>query len=194
MNLSSIFQPVFRPPPPPAAIPSRPPARQAPAAAPRQTPAQHARNVDSFQRSATTPGTRELAQKLNPAGNPKYLKHDGNTYCNVYTQDFMKARGVTLPQKTANDTSAWLHSDAGKKAGWRQATAAEAQAAVNAGGNALVTSTHNPHGHIAPVVEGRLNADGSPNISNAGSKNFNIGPATDSPAFRRPNTEYWIHD
>ena len=53
-------------------------------------------------------------------------------------------------------------------------------------------STHNPHGHIAPIIEGNL-TNGAPTISNAGSRNFNVGPSTQSPSFQRPNTEYWVH-
>lgn len=183
MNLSIFQSPIVRPPPPPPLQTRAPAARQ---------PAAPARALDTFTPAGATPGTRELAQRLNPAGNPKYLRHDGNTYCNVYTQDFMKARGVKLPSLTANDTSAWLHSSKGAEAGWKKVSAEDAQKAVNSGGNALVTSTHNPHGHIAPIVEGNL-SNGAPTISNAGSKNFNIGPSTQSPAFQRPNTEYWVH-
>ena len=187
MNLSSIFQsPVVRPPPPPPQLQARPPAVRAPAV-------QQSRALDTFTASSKTLSTTQLAQKLNPAGNPKYLPHDHNTYCNVYSQDFMKARGVKLPELTANKTSEWLHSKAGAAAGWRQVSAGEAQRAVNSGANGLVTSVHNPHGHIAPILEGNL-TNGAPTISNAGSKNFNVGPSTDSPAFRRPNTEYWVHD
>ena len=187
MNLSTIFQsPAIRPPPP--AIPTRAPVARQPSSNPAGS-----RAVDSFTPARSATGTRELAQRLNPAGNPKYLPHGGNTYCNVYSQDFMRARGVTLPQKTANDTSAWLHSKAGAAAGWRQVSGAEAQRVVNSGGNGLVTNTHNPHGHIAPIVEGTL-TNGAPTISNAGSANFNIGPSTRSPAFQRPNTEYWVHN
>jgi hypothetical protein len=174
----------------PAAAPVRAPVRQA------QT---QTRPVDTFTpaaataRSGTTPSTLDTVRRLDPEHNPKYLRHDGNTYCNVYTQDFMRARGVTLPRVTANATSEWLHSPAGRAAGWRPATAAEAQRVVNGGGNGLVTSTHNPHGHIAPIVQGTL-TNGAPTISNAGSANFNVGPSTRSSSFRRPNTEYWVRD
>ncbi len=189
MNLTSSFQsPVIRPPMPMPQFQAKAPVARQPSAQPGSQ-----RAVDTFSPSRAATGTRELAQRLNPEANPKYVPHGGNTYCNVYTQDFMRARGVNLPQRTANDTSAWLHSKAGAAAGWRQVSAAEAQRVVNSGGNGLVTSTHNPHGHIAPIVEGTL-TNGAPTISNAGSANFNIGPSTRSPAFRRPNTEYWVHD
>ena len=137
----------------------------------------------------------DVVQRLNPAGNPKYLPHDGNTYCNVFTQDVVRARGITdFPQANANNTHQWLGQQ-GASHGWRQVSGEEAQAAVNAGAVGVVTH-ENPsgHGHIAPIIEGQT-VSGAPMIANAGSNNFNSGPATRSLAFTNPSTtHYWVHD
>lgn len=138
--------------------------------------------------------SRDVVTRLNPEQNPRYLPHSGNTYCNVFTQDVMRERGVTdFPRTTANGTNTWLH-DHGAEHGWRQVSGDEAQAHVNAGGVGLV-SRANPsgHGHIAPIIEGDAQ-NGMPMIANAGSNNFNAGPASRSLAFRQSGTEFWVRD
>jgi len=128
--------------------------------------------------------------------NPRYQPRNGNTYCNVYTQDFMRARGIPegdFPRALANTTHDWLNNQ-GSRHGWRQVSGEEAQAHVNGGGVGLV-SRANPggHGHIAPIIEGQT-TNGAPMISNVGSRNFAAGPATQSGAFRQSGTEFWIHE
>ncbi|MBL8949285.1 MAG: hypothetical protein JNK82_00815 [Myxococcaceae bacterium] len=160
--------------------------------------------ADSFTpaRAGGTPSF-DVARRLGPETNPRYQKRDitgdgkPETFCNWYTQDFMRARGLSqsqFPNMSANDTNRWLNSSAGRNAGWRKVSAEEAQRHVNDGGVGLV-SRHNPrgHGHIAPIVEGQTQ-NGYPMISNVGSRNFLRGPANQSPAFRNSNTEYWVHD
>lgn len=148
------------------------------------------------QTRAPTGSSREITQRLDPMHNPRYQPRNGNTYCNVFTQDFMRERGVPsrdFPHALANDTNDWFHNQ-GARHGWRQVSGEEAQSFVNGGGTAVV-SRKNPsgHGHIAPIIEGQTEG-GAPRISNVGSRNFAEGPATQSPAFRRSGTEYWVYD
>lgn len=114
--------------------------------------------------------------------NKKYLPHDGNTYCNVYTQDVMEAMGAHIPENMrANDIYKWLGSEKGKQEGWHEATAYEAQMAANAG-QPTVASWYNPDGgsgHVAvvrPYDNGEtFNAKDpyrSVVVSNAGKSNF----------------------
>lgn len=143
---------------------------------------------DGFQPAASA------TQRLDPMHNYRATR-DGNTYCNYFTQDYMKLRGVqNFPQMTANDTNQWLNSRSGQRAGWRQVTGQQAEDFVNNGGVGLVSSP-NPggHGHIAPIIEGQA-VNGEPIIANAGSQNFASGPDTASPAFRRQNTQFFIYD
>ena len=136
----------------------------------------------------------DATQYLDPMHNYLPTK-DGSTYCNYFTQDYMKLRGVkNFPAMTANDTNQWLNSKQGAAAGWKAVSGQQAQDFVNKGGVAVVSSP-NPsgHGHIAPIIEGTT-TNGEPTIANAGSNNFAAGPDTASPAFRRANTQFFIYD
>lgn len=144
--------------------------------------------------TGSTP-SRDVVGRLDPEHNPRYLPHNGSTFCNVFTQDYMTARGVTdFPHRMANATNDWLNNE-GAQHGWRQVSGQEAQDFVNAGGVGLVSRRNpsGPHGHIAPIIEGD-SVNGMPMIANAGSRNFNSGPASQSGAFRRSGTEFWVHD
>jgi hypothetical protein len=155
--------------------------------------------ADTFSRvggnSPATDTVRRLGPTTNARYQPRVVNGERQTYCNVFTADYMRARGLNerqFPQQLANDTNRWLNSPAGRAQGWRQVSAQEAQNHVNQGGIGLV-SRRNPsgHGHIAPIIEGQV-TNGYPQISNVGSRNFVSGPANQSPAFRNANTQYWI--
>lgn len=151
-------------------------------------------------RSAPTGATpsKDVTDRLNPENrNGRYWPRNGETYCNFFTQDFMRARGVPsrdFPPGMANDHNRWLNSSEARNRGWREVTGEEAQRHVNGGGVGVV-SRLNPggHGHIAPIIEGTTR-DGAPAIANVGSRNFNQGHSTDSPAFRRAGTQFFIYD
>jgi hypothetical protein len=153
--------------------------------------------ADTFSKSGPTGATpaRDTTRKLGPTTNPKYQPRGGETYCNIFTHDYMQKRGLSekeFPMKLANDTAKWLKTPDAAKQGWKQVSAQEAQDWVNKGGVGLVSRYNaNGHGHIAPIVEGQTQG-GYPMISNVGSKNFDYGPASQSPAFKAGPTTYWI--
>ncbi len=153
----------------------------------------HRANLSNYHADSFTPA-RSATARLDPMHNYRATK-DGATYCNYFTQDYMKLRGVQgFPSLTANQTNAYFNSAAGQRAGWRAVTGQQAQDFVNQGGVGVVSSP-NPghHGHIAPIIEGTA-VNGEPQIANAGSDNFAAGPDTASSAFRRPNTQFFIYN
>lgn len=141
--------------------------------------------------------------------NPRYARRNGNTYCNIYAWDVTRAMGAELPhwrrhdgtpaepfergayEMNANGTARWLNEH-GEQYGWRQVSAAEAQAHANRGGPA-VAIRENPGGigHVAVVRPGEM-TDRGPCIAQAGSRNFNEGHAGD--VWRRSTPQYWVHD
>ncbi len=150
-------------------------------------------NLSGYHQDGFSPAS-SATKYLDPMHNYRATK-DGSTYCNFFTQDYLKLRGVkNFPQMNANDTNQWLNSRQGANAGWRQVSGQQAEDFVDQGGVGLVSSP-NPHGHghIAPIIEGQT-VNGEPQIANAGSQNFAAGPDTASPAFRRPNTQFFIYD
>jgi hypothetical protein len=150
---------------------------------------------DTFSKVGGNSPATATVRKLGPTTNPKYQPRNGNTYCNVFTHDYMRARGLSekqFPLQLANDTNKWLKSSSAAKQGWKQVSAEEAQRFVNNGGIGLVSRLNRGgHGHIAPILEGQTQG-GYPAISNVGSRNFLSGHAGDSPAFRAGPTSYWI--
>jgi hypothetical protein len=156
--------------------------------------------VDSFVGATPSGPALDTARQLNPMNpNGRYWPRDGQTFCNFYTQDTLRARGVPdgdFVQRRANETHDWLKSPAAAQRGWRSVSADEAQRFVNGGGVGLAVNTNpdrNRSGHIAPIVEGQV-VNGYPTISNAGSDNFLSGSAERSAAFRRAGTEYYVYD
>jgi hypothetical protein len=151
--------------------------------------------ADTFsQVGGNNPATSTVRQ-LGPTTNPEYQPRDGNTYCNIFTHDYMRARGLSeqeFPLQLANNTNMWLQSSAAAEQGWKQVSAEEAQRFVNSGGIGLASRFNSAgHGHIAPIIEGQTEG-GYPAISNVGATNFLFGHAGDSPSFVAGPTTYWI--
>lgn len=143
--------------------------------------------------------------------NPRYARRNGNTYCNIYAWDVTRAMGAELPhwrrqdgspaepfergawEMNANGTARWL-SEHGERHGWRQVSAAEAQAHAN-GGAPAVAIRENPDGigHVAVVRPGEM-TDRGPCIAQAGGRNFNEGHVRDVWRNSRRQPQYWVHD
>jgi hypothetical protein len=159
---------------------------------------------DTFERGtgARTP-SMDAARRTNPMSQRYLRRRDGTTFCNQYTQDYLRNRGLQrgqFPQgMVANQMHRWFGSAEGQRQGWRQVSAAEAQRHVNAGGVGVASWYNNTPrrgrpdgrapGHVAPIVEGNLRG-GQPTISNAGRTNFMEGSVAQGFGRRQPT--YWI--
>ncbi len=144
------------------------------------------------------------------ANNPRYTPKGNDTYCNIFAWDVTRAMGATLPhwvfpggepaeykangayELNANAGHRWLNED-GAKYGWRQVSAAEAQALANQGHPTVVSydSLSSAPGHIAVVRPGQLNANG-PTIAQAGATNTNFAHVKDT--FGNKPVQYWVND
>ncbi len=139
--------------------------------------------------------------------NPRYARREGNTYCNIFAWDVTRAMGAEIPhwvdgagnptgvgqgrELDANGGHRWLEQH-GPRHGWREVSAAEAQALANQG-HPTVASWNNPGGigHIAVVRPGEDNGRG-PAIAQAGASNFNNGHVRDS--FGNAPVKYFVND
>ncbi|MCK6508532.1 chitosanase [Myxococcota bacterium] len=151
-----------------------------------------------------------VIDQFNVESNRRYQKNhqgQGETYCNIFAWDVTKAMGAEIPhwvdgngnptglgqgrELNANAGHDWLVNH-GPRHGWRQVSAAEAQAAAN-NGQPAVASWKNPGGigHIGVVRPGEMR-NGSPAAAQAGGRNFEDGHISDG--FGRAQPTYFIHD
>ena len=128
---------------------------------------------------------------VNPMA-PKYLPHAGSTFCNLFAEDVTAKMGAPLPRVLADDLYKWLDSSAGKNAGWKPLSAAEAQKAANLG-HPTVAVYYNPsgHGHIAMVRPGQMAGPNNPATAQAGGVNFLHGHERDG--FGSLPVKYYSH-
>jgi hypothetical protein len=132
--------------------------------------------------------------RINPMS-PKYMPHNGSTFCNVFAEDVTKAMHAPLPRMMANDLHNWLKSPAGKRAGWDQISAKAAQHRANEG-QPTVAVWHNDagvHGHIAMVRPGHMAGPGNPATAQAGARNFLHGHMRDGFGSAHP-VLYFTHE
>jgi hypothetical protein len=155
--------------------------------------------------------------------NPRYEGRDDNTYCNIFIWDVTRAMGAEIPhwvdaagspisdiesyqddgnsegtELNANAVCAWL-AEQGGEAGWRIASAEQAQQAANQG-HPAVAAWPNPGqtGHVAMVRPGEYSATDGPLLAQSGSTNANALRASE--AFRdgfgsqENPVVYYVHD
>ena len=146
---------------------------------PQYTNSEGKRNPDAYD---------VVINQLNVENNRRYLPRKGETFCNIFAQDVTAAMGCPLPRKCANEIYDWLGGSKGKKAGWKEVTASEAQKRANAG-YPTVMSLHWPeHGHVQMVRPNRTGANYVV-IAQAGSHNYNYGKVDG-----RNGKKYYTHD
>ena len=135
----------------------------------------------------------------------------GVTWCNIFAWDVTKAMGAEIPHwydpvtgeptavgaKGAKEMGTtgmnqWM-DQFGSKFGWREMTAAEAQAAANSGKPTVALST----GHVAMVVPSESGYNPIPNgprITQAGASNFENGTTKGGFGREYSQVRYFTHD
>ena len=136
---------------------------------------------------------KNTIKNMHVTTNPEYLRHDGNTYCNIFVMDTAKKLGIPLPEfldwnkdgkiddyLNANEAVSWLDGSynrggakTGVDMGWKQVSQAEAaQMAQN--GSFVVAGWTNPNlskpGHMA-IVRPESTANNI-RIAQAGANNY----------------------
>ncbi len=97
--------------------------------------------------------------------NPRYRATTGDTYCNIFAQDVVRALGYELPWGRANDLGFWLMTSGA----WQPLSSSRAQAWANEGKPALaawINPDSTRPGHVAVLRPGGL-------IAQAGATNYN---------------------
>ncbi|GAB3776617.1 WXG100 family type VII secretion target [Spirosoma horti] len=144
--------------------------------------------------------------------NPRHLKFQGNTFCNIFLWDVTRAMGAEIPhwvsakdeiaipfsegarEITINAGVDWLQKH-GPSHGWQLTTDKGAQDNANLGKPAVVV-WKNPiiggHGHTAVIRPGSLTVKG-PIIAQAGGINFNMGHLKDGFG-TKSSVKYYRHD
>ena len=151
--------------------------------------------------------------------NPRYAVNKdgtGDTYCNIFMWDVTRAMGAEIPhyvdadtlearywpdvsgakELNANGIYDWLFKK-GSDYGWKQVTAAEAQALAN-GGSPVVTAWKNPSGHghvqvVAPSRDGSYDETRGVAIAQAGRRLFSYGYITNVYSESLGEVVYFAH-
>ena len=142
---------------------------------------------------------KSTIKSMHVTTNPEYLRHNGNTYCNIFVMDTAKKLGIPLPEfldwnkdgkiddfLDANESISWLNGSynrggakTGVDMGWKQVSQAEA-AQMAGNGSFVVAGWTNPvaskPGHMA-IVRPESTA-GNIQIAQAGGTNFESGSIT----------------
>jgi len=125
---------------------------------------------------------------FNVESNSRYLKRNGNTYCNLFVGDVTARLGVPIPNQPhttpngrwyrANDQYRWLLNE-GRDHHWYEVSGRVAQQYANRG-YVAVAAWYNPKGHPGHIAMVRPHAwNGSysdhygPRIAQAGRHNYN---------------------
>lgn len=176
--------------------------------------------VDAPLRSTAATRSADLytrvVQQFDVENNPRHLKQDGKTYCNIFAADVMRAMNVQLPhwvdrsgvptaynapgshELSANATSDWLNAH-GAEYGWRRVSMSEATAHASEGRPALLI-WKNPNssrsGHVGVVIP---STDGQTHIAQAGGTNTNDRVIREGSTFGTAGTVgedvyFWVHD
>jgi hypothetical protein len=134
------------------------------------------------------------------ATNPLYAASNSATYCNLFTQDVMKAMGAPLPQLLANDTFRWLSDETkGGAQGWHQLSADQAQAMANEGHPtiAIWSNPNGGHGHLAVVRPGSVGDERGDAEAQAGRRGAILNATHVARGFNNVSGQksitYWSH-
>lgn len=143
--------------------------------------------------------------------NPRYRKDqqgEGETYCNIFVWDVIKAMGAEIPhwvdeygdpvgqfagtELSANGLIEWLENYGGKY-GWEVIDARQAQAEANLGKPVVATWKNlDGVGHVAMVRPGEYSETQGPALANAGAINSNH--TTVREVFGNKEVIYYYHD
>jgi len=158
----------------------------------------------------------QVVRQFDVENNPRHLKANGNTYCNIFMWDVMRAMDVQLPhwvdakglptaynapgshELNANATCNWLEQH-GPEYGWKKVSMTEASAYANAGKPAvLVWKNPNPSksGHVGVVIP---STDGKTHIAQAGGTNTNDRIIKEGSTFGTAgkvgtDVYFWVHE
>lgn len=140
---------------------------------------------------------KNTIKNMHVTTNPEYLRHDGNTYCNIFVMDTAKKLGIPLPEfldwnkdgniddfLNANEAISWLDGSynrggakTGVDMGWKQVSQAEA-AQMSQNGSFVVAGWTNPNlskpGHMA-IIRPESTANNI-RIAQAGANNYENAP------------------
>lgn len=119
-----------------------------------------------------------VIESLRLETNPRYMAHEGLTFCNLAVHDATAALECPVPYVLANAQVDWLRGNEGKQAGWTSATADEAWATAQLGCPALAM-WKNPtagHGHAALITVTPADGGSHIYIAQAGKENFTCRP------------------
>lgn len=105
---------------------------------------------------------RAVVEQFDVTYNPRYVKRDGKTFCNIFLWDVTRALACEIPhwwgtrELNANDIAIWLTAH-GADFGWKRITTAESAAKKAALGFPTVAAWHNVGGtgHVAVVIPGK---------------------------------------
>lgn len=142
-----------------------------------------------------------VINQFNVERNPRYAvnqKGTGDTYCNVFVLDVVKAMGAELPRTNANGIYNYLTTK-GQESGWVRVTPDQAQLYANMG-MPVVTAIRNlnggSHGHVQvvrPSANGAYDPERGVVIAQAGRRLMNYAYITDVYDESLPQVVYYAH-